>query len=338
MNSEIFNSEFESIFQKDFNLFEGQHINLGNTIITGTQGMLGNGIARYLVRLKDEKLFSYDTLFLYSRFWTKESKELWNSRQDVELMQYSELKSSEAKISTVFHCASPSNITKIESYAQLFDANVKLLHEILNLSPTTALFVSSSEVYASPLNPKEEDELGNFSGEAKRNWYPRAKIIGELEIQEFSRRKDNSGIVIRLFHTFGPGLQESDGRSFSDIIWEATRFNRITLKSEGDQIRTFSYLEDSVRAILKIIFHKQLGFQVFNVGSKDKFSILEFAQVVSSITGAPIHYDLDPGFLHSPRDRIYPNIEKLNLLGWNSEWETRDGIENTIRWVYDCMS
>jgi nucleoside-diphosphate-sugar epimerase len=84
---------------------------------------------------------------------------------------------------------------------------------------------------------------------------------------------------------------------------------------------------------MKIISGDQPGFQVFNVGHEERYSIRQFAELVSSVTGATVLHQFDPDFLHSPRNAIYPNIEKLKSLGWQSEWEIEAAIEKTVHWM-----
>jgi UDP-glucuronate decarboxylase len=324
---------FEDIFHKNPISFQDKFVDLGNVVITGSRGMFGNGVARYIVRLREEKMLSFNNLYLFSRSWPTESRVKWNTRKQVKCIENGEAKNLTTNIDVVFHCASPSNITKIETYKQLFDTNIVMLNGLLTLKPSIIVFLSSSEVYSSPIDAREDSNLGNFSEEVKRNWYPRAKILGEKLTQEFCEENGNTGIVIRLFHTFGPGLRLDDGRSFSDIMWEAARLKKITLKSSGDQIRTFAYLEDSVKAVLKVVFATRPGYQVFNVGAEERFSIYEFANKVANLTGAKLKKNYDSNFLHSPRNVVYPNVEKLKSLGWQSEWNIESAIENTIRWM-----
>lgn len=333
MNSPSFEAKFEDIFEKNHLLFSSSKLDLGYVAISGARGVLGNAISRYLLRLKEDSILSFDKLQLLSRAWPTESRNSWNEKQELEFIENVELEKVIEKVDTVLHCASPSNITKIFSYEQLWDVNVRMLHRLLKFNPVRVLFVSSSEVYGNSENARETDNLGDFSGELTRNWYPRAKIAAEQVLEEFCLAGDGVGAIVRLFHTFGPGLKRDDGRSFSDIMWEATERKRITLKSSGEQVRTFAYLEDSVKAIMGIIYRDQTGTQIFNVGSEEKHSILDFASKVSSLTGASIVQHFDPEFIHSPRNVICPNIEKLKLLGWRSEWDIESAIEKTVRWM-----
>jgi UDP-glucuronate decarboxylase len=309
----------------------------GNTepftiMITGSQGMIGNALAVYIAEVQRNNSNSTIQLILASRSWNDPTKQEWISNVHCKLILNSEIEKISEKIDLVIHTASPSNVTKIENIHDLEYTNFHLLQKIIKLEPKKILFISSGEVYQGGLST-EEPLPASLEPNNARSFYPYVKLKTENELIKIANKTSIKVEIVRLFHSFGPGVKADDGRSFGDIIWGAINQREIRLKSPGYQIRTYLYLADAVKALIKIGISKNEKCSITNVGSIHPISILDFAKEVSRISLAPLVFELDSNFSHSPFDLIIPNIKKINLLGWNQETNLETSINLTLKWM-----
>jgi UDP-glucuronate decarboxylase len=323
----------EDVFGDQFDLVSSiSMLQVESILITGSQGMLGNGIAKALYFLQTNGGLGKTKLFLASRAWTLDAKMGWKESASLRLVANSEISKIQSKVEVVIHTASPSNIIQINSYQELHHANVGILEDILTLDPKKFIYISSGEVYRQ--DPTlEGTHHRDFLKSNKRDWYPLVKLEAESRLERLAAQGRFDVGVLRLFHTFGPGVKKNDGRSFADILWGAVLNHEISLYSSGEQVRSFLYLSDAVEAILRVVFKMESGFFMANLGSNLPLTIREFAEKVSSITGSKIRYDLKSKFSHSPNDHLVPIIHNICSFDWTPRTETNEGIERTIAWI-----
>ncbi len=301
-------------------------------LVTGSQGMLGNSVAKALYFLQTNSGLGKTKLFLASREWTPAAKASWKESASLELVANSDISKIQSKVEVIIHTASPSNITQINSYQELHHSNIGILNEILHLGPKKFIYISSGEVYRQDPTLESTHHRG-FSKSNKRDWYPMVKLEAESRLERLAAQGRFDVGVLRLFHTFGPGVRRNDGRSFADILWGAVINHQISLHSSGEQVRSFLYLSDAVEAILRVALKIESGYFVANLGSDVPVTIREFAEQVSSITGSEIIYDLNSKVNHSPNDYLVPIIHNLSAFDWTPRIETKEGIERTISWI-----
>jgi UDP-glucuronate decarboxylase len=325
--------DFKSIFENSSlitNLSEFEQPKA--VLITGAQGMLGHGLAVAINSLNGKVGVNKIQLILASRHWNESSVKFWKKYSNYDLILNDEIPNINKRIDLVIHAASPSNITRISSFEQLEWANLGLMREIFKLNPHKVVYISSGEVYGGG-KTDEEFFFNGFSKDQVRDWYPITKLASESELRLFQSKHEVEVCVIRLFHTFGPGVKSNDGRSFADVLWGATLRREILLKSKGDQVRTFLYLSDAVEGIVLLAFRKYPGFNIVNLGSSTPYSIYEFAETAARLTGANIIFDTTVTFQHSPNQTIVPNVNRLSQKGWNQKVTLEDGIRRTINWI-----
>jgi nucleoside-diphosphate-sugar epimerase len=301
-------------------------------LITGAQGMLGNGLAQAFEFLQRNGALERTKVYLLSREWSVESLKMWKKNTNFQLVVNSDISNLRGRIEVAIHAASPSNITQVTSFEQLQDVNVGLLRKIQSLKPKRVVYISSGEVYRSE-PPREGTHSVNFLMTNRRDWYPLAKLEAEFELEHFERQHNSSVSILRLFHTFGPGLKSDDGRSFADILWGAAVSGEIQLHSNGEQVRSFLYLSDAIDAIIKVALSAETGYKVVNLGSNEPLSIKEFAEKVQDLTGAEIRFKVDGNFIHSPNNYLVPIIQNMYLYNWFPKLEIGEGIGRTISWI-----
>ena len=232
-------------------------------------------------------------------------------------------------VNVLIHTASPSNITKIESYEELLSINTSIFQAVNTQGIRRIIYISTGEIYGDL--PKEEDqEILDFDLSFRRNWYPAAKLAGEQSLNIFPPEVATS---VRLFHTFGPGVKEDDGRSFADFLWAGVRGENIVLRSNGLQERTFLYLSDAVDGIFLILGEAKNQHPIINLGSEEKLTILSFAEMVSKKTNTSLKFEFDQQFQHSPNMSLLPDTTKLRNLGWSEKYSLSFAIDKTLAWI-----
>jgi UDP-glucuronate decarboxylase len=329
---------FEDIFSSSI-----QSIDLSTSfkprsiLLTGAQGMVGNGLTKSLIQLQRTGSLSATKLYFASRQWKTELVDNHSESGDYLLVKNEDISDIKDQIELVIHTASPSNITKIGSYEELQEVNLGILRKIQKLQPNRVIFVSSGEVYGGK-SVEESQGFNGFTKTKKRDWYPLAKLQAEFEVREYADRNGSSAGIIRLFHTFGPGVKRSDGRSFADILWNSVTLREIELYSDGSQVRSFLYLADAIEAMLKVALSQESGVRVVNLGSNIPHTVYEFAQLVSGLTGSPIKVKTRSEFLHSPNEYIVPALNAIHSYGWEPKVEIVEGIRRTLSWITKATS
>ncbi len=305
-------------------------------LLTGSQGMVGNGVAKALNFLQKNGVLTDTKLLLCSREWSQQAARSWEENSNLELILNTDISKIQDQVEIVIHTASPSNITQIDSYQELHYSNIGILEETLRLEPKRFVFISSGEVYKKDATIEGTNHK-HFLKSTKRDWYPMVKLETEMRLEKLTLEGRFDAAVLRLFHTYGPGVKRKDGRSFADILWGATLDGEITLHSSGKQVRSFLYLSDAIEAILRVSLTVAPGYFVANLGSDVPVTIFEFAEEVSSITGSRINLNMNSKFDHSPNDHLVPIIQNMNSFDWTPKVGNRVGIERTIAWIRNSI-
>jgi dTDP-glucose 4,6-dehydratase len=204
--------------------------------------------------------------------------------------------------------------------------------------PESTLFISSGEIYgANPPFEVQEDFDAPIISSSSRSAYPESKLAAERILWHMGEEGATKPLVARLFHSFGPGLRDADGRSFGDFLWGAARGKNLELLSSGSAIRTFLYLEDAVAGLLTVLTKGTPG-EAYNVGSKNPMEIAEFANLISRVAGVRVvcpSSRAEPlgGYLQSPSQVVVPSITKLSNLGWKQMIPIETGVKRSFDWI-----
>ena len=338
MNSADLVSPFEvqSLLQRvDFSQLAGKTL-----LITGGSGMIGAYLCEVIVRCCDEAGLQAPALTLLVRDSKRRSLALLETRQEVTIIETClSTWRSDNQFDYCIHAASPASPTKYGAKDSVIEANVGFLKSIsAGRIPSTILFMSSGEVYG-PACPEgvTEDFVGELSPASPRSIYPEAKIEAESLLLELGDQGSTKPIIVRLFHSFGPGVRVDDGRSFADFLWSGAMAQDIKLKSSGKDIRSFLYLEDSIAGILTCLT-KGIARETYNVGSDKAQSVFEFATAVGGLSGVSVSIDQTSStageqYIHSPNVSIVPSNQKLRELGWSQQVSVEDAIMRSIHWI-----
>lgn len=317
----------------DFSIFDKKSI-----LITGGTGMVGSYLVESILLGCQVQGYRPARLRIGGSLTTEREKQYFTSLNFVEVSSDYLIHSESMGINQIiFHLASPASHINFKDLESLLFVNSGCLENILNSHVEKFIYISTGEVYGNqPGNLLNEENHAVFDPTSLRNWYPYSKLKGEEQSKLLCSAYNIELTIIRLFHTFGPGVKKNDGRSFADFLYSVAAGKLPILKSPGDDVRTFLYSPDAIRAFINICNQKD-KFNIYNVGSDMPLTILQFAQKISEAAGfgGEVKFDFIPNnkYIHSPNKSIVPNITKLLSIGWKSRTKIDTAILETLEHI-----
>ena len=239
----------------------------------------------------------------------------------------------EGKLDFILHFASPASpMDYLKLPIQTLKVGALGTHKVLGLAKAKEarfLLASTSEVYGDPLiHPQNEAYWGNVNPIGPRGVYDEAKRFAEAITMAYHRYHGVDTRIARIFNTYGPRMRLEDGRVVPNFIRQALQENPLTVYGNGEQTRSFCYIDDLVEGIFRLLLAS--GSDPVNLGNPDEFTINEFAHLILELTGSPsrIIHEVLP--VDDPQVRR-PDIQKaINILKWEPKIELREGVRQTI--------
>ncbi len=309
-----------------------------HSIVAGGAGFVGSHLCDYLITL-GHKVTCVDNLITGS----KDNIAHLRKHRNFKFMKRDVVKplpSRFRKADYIFHLASPASpVGYMQNSIETILTNSLGTLQLLDIcrkskGKTKFLFASTSEVYGNPLvHPQTESYWGNVNSFGPRSCYDESKRLGEALVYEHLHKFNVDARIIRIFNTYGPRLNENDGRVVSNLITQALKGNDLTVYGDGSQTRSFCFVSDLVEGIWTVISKPKTRGEVFNLGNPQETTIQEFSQLVIELCGTPqtkvIHKPL-------PTDdpiRRKPDITKVRqILGWEPRISLKEGLRQTIEW------
>ncbi len=190
---------------------------------------------------------------------------------------------------------------------------------------------STSEVYGDPtVHPQPESYWGNVNPIGPRACYDEGKRCAETLFFDYHRQHGLEIKVARIFNTYGPHMHPNDGRVVSNFIMQALRGEDITIYGDGQQTRSFCYVDDMVRAFVLLMESPVHVTGPVNLGNPGEFTMLELAEMVIRLTGSSStiqHHPLPPD---DPKQRRPDIALARETLGWEPTVSLEEGLRPTI--------
>ena len=235
----------------------------------------------------------------------------------------------------VLHFASPASpIDYLELPIQTLKVGAMGTHKVLGLAKDNnarLLLASTSEVYGDPLiHPQPESYWGNVNPIGPRGVYDEAKRFAEAIAMAYHRVHGMEIRIVRIFNTYGPRMRPHDGRVVSNFITQALRGEPLTVYGEGEQTRSFCYVDDLVEGITRLLFSDAAG--PVNVGNPVEMTVMELAEFVQELSGSEAGIVKEPLPTDDPKVRR-PDISRAReILGWEPKVDLRDGLKKTLEY------
>jgi len=306
-------------------------------LITGAAGFLGSHLCDHLLG-EGHEVVGMDNFVTGNRenlVHLLRNKSFSFIRHDV-----TEMISFQGKLDAVMHFASPASPNPESPFGypnlpvETLAAGSLGTFNTLNLARMNAaryLFASTSEVYGDPLeHPQKETYWGHVDPVGLRSMYDEAKRFSEALIMAYYRSKNTDTRIVRIFNTFGPRMRVDDGRVVPSFIQQALRRKPLTIFGNGQQTRSFCYVDDLVDGIYRLLMSDE-HFPV-NIGNPMEISILKFAEMINKLTDNPAGMDFHPDkrFDNDPQRRCPDICRAKSLLGWEPKVDLNEGLKRTI--------
>jgi dTDP-glucose 4,6-dehydratase len=238
-------------------------------------------------------------------------------------------------VDAVLHFASPASPQDYLEYPiKTMKVGALGTHNALGLALAKGarfLTASTSEVYGDPLvHPQPESYWGNVNPIGPRGVYDEAKRFAEALTLAYHRAHGLDVRIVRIFNTYGPRLRPADGRVVSNFLVQAMEGKPLTIYGDGDQTRSFCYVDDLIRGIVGLLRSDHVG--PMNIGNPDEFTIRELAQAVLDVTGSTSEITFEPLPVDDPTQRQPDITLAREVLGWEPEVQLREGLARTYEW------
>ena len=307
-------------------------------VVLGASGMLGGYIVESF-SLLSSRSSKRPPVFAVCRRPSDYLQGLCHEYGEVlSVLEYSDLVNQLQLLRNVLvvHCASPSSVQAMMSDGKgAIFANIELTTEICKTLLKIGghlVFLSSGEVNGFNVpTPIIEDSYSGINHLTVRGVYPELKKAAETVIYLYANTsKSFTASILRVSHTFGPGLSLEDPRIFGIVMSAIYRNKPIQLRSTGETMRTFMYSSDLFTAILKTSTLE--GFNYFNVAGSGYMSVLEFCQIAARKFGVKIEIMNSADKESTPRNPQDGLIDttKVRTLGWTPRISTEDAMLRTL--------
>src|SRR5688572_27916975 len=240
----------------------------------------------------------------------------------------------------VLHFASPASpVDYLELPIPTLKVGALGTHNTLGLAKAKKaiyLLASTSEVYGDPLvRPQNEDYWGNVNPIGPRGVYDEAKRYAEAMTMAYHRYHGLNTRIVRIFNTYGPRMRMRDGRVVPNFITQALKGEPLTVYGEGEQTRSFQYVDDLVAGLHKLLESNE-NLPV-NIGNPHEMTVLEFAKKIIELTGSKSPIVHKPLPQDDPQVR-QPDITKARkVLGWEPKVALEQGLVETIAYFREKL-
>lgn len=248
------------------------------------------------------------------------------------------------QVDRIYHLASPASPPGYQRFPietlRVNGEGTRLLLEAADKSGARFLFASTSEIYGDPLDhPQKESYRGNVSSTGPRSMYDEGKRYGEALAMAYAGAKGVDMRIVRIFNTHGPRSDPFDGRMVPNFITQAILGKPITVYGDGTQTRSLCFISDLVDGLVEAMECESARGQVINLGNPEEHTILEFAQIITELTGSGSCLVFSEPAVGDDPQRRRPDISKAReMLGWEPRVSLRDGLSETIAYFRTELS
>jgi UDP-glucuronate decarboxylase len=303
---------------------------LYKTLVTGGAGFLGSHLCDRLIE-RGEDVLCVDNFFTGSKQNVAHLMRLPN----FELMRHDVTFPLYVEVDRIFNLACPASPVHYQhDPVQTTKTSVHGAINMLGLAKRVnarILQASTSEVYGDPdEHPQPESYWGRVNPIGIRSCYDEGKRCAETLFFDYHRQHQLEIKVMRIFNTYGPRMHPQDGRVVSNFIVQALKGENITIYGDGQQSRSFCYVDDLIEGMLRLMDSPADFAGPVNIGNPVEFTMLELAENVIRLVGGKSNLTYHPLPSDDPRQR-QPNITLAKEeLDWQPKVSLEDGLKETI--------
>jgi len=306
-------------------------------LVTGAAGFLGSWITDLLILAKAEVTIidNFSTGLLENINHINKKSNFKLIKKDITEVILSDLE----EYNTIFHLASrPSPDDYQQNPVETLltcSKGTEIMLEAARKFDSKIIATSTSEVYGDPqIIPTPETYWGNVNPIGVRSCYDEGKRYGEALIAAYQRQYGIKTVILRIHNTYGPRLRAKGtyGRAVSRFINQALNNQDITVYGDGTQTRSFTYITDTIKGILKASTTKKAISETINIGNTKETTIIELAKTIKNLTKSSSIITFRPLPPDDPKRRS-PDITKARqILEWTPVIDLETGLQKTINW------
>lgn len=252
------------------------------------------------------------------------------------------------KVDAVLHFASPASPNPLSPFGytnlpiQTMKAGALGTHNALGVAKANHarfLLASTSEIYGMPLeHPQKETYFGNVDTIGIRAVYDEAKRFAESLTMAYYRFHNVDTRIVRIFNTYGPGMHLDDGRVVPNFIQQALRKEPLTVYGDGQQTRSFCYVDDLIDGIYRLLLSDE--HLPVNIGNPVENTMIELAEEINRLTKNPagLIYKEDMRVGDDPQKRRPDITRAREILGWEPKVSLEEGLIKTIPFFQQEMN
>jgi dTDP-glucose 4,6-dehydratase len=238
-------------------------------------------------------------------------------------------------LDAVLHFASPASpVDYLRLPIQTLKVGALGTHKTLGLARAKGaryLLASTSEIYGDPeVHPQPETYHGNVDPIGPRGVYDEAKRFAEAMVMAYHNYHGLDTRIVRIFNTYGPRMRLDDGRVIPNFIGQALRNKPLTVYGDGEQTRSFCYVDDLIEGIYRLLVSDYV--QPVNIGNPNtEMTIKELAEAIVELTGSKggVVYE-DKRVKGDPQTRRPDLARAREVLGWSPAIDVTEGLRRTI--------
>ena len=306
-------------------------------LVTGGAGFIGSHLCEHLLKMGEEVL-CLDNYYTGRR----ENIQHLTSNPNSEMIRHDMVEPVFLEVDQIYNLACPASPVHYQhNPIKTIKTNVIGTMNALGIAKRVGarlLQASTSEVYGDPqVHPQTEDYWGNVNCTGIRSCYDEGKRTAETLCFDYHRQHQVDIRVARIFNTYGPQMNPNDGRVVSNFIVQTLAGKPITIYGEGNQTRSFCYVEDLVNGLVRLMNTNDIIGPV-NLGNPREITILELAEMVRSLRNNA------PELRHLPLPQDDPKMRQPDItkakkyLDWNPRVPLEHGLKSTFNYFHQLLS
>ncbi len=307
-------------------------------LVTGGAGFLGIHLCNKLLN-KNYKVICIDNFFSSNRnniIQFQNSKNFYFLEQDVCNLNITE------KIDFIYNLACPASPIHYQlDPVKTVKTNILGALNVLELAKknnATIFQASTSEVYGDPsVSPQKEDYWGNVNPIGVRSCYDEGKRVVETLFFDYHRQYKLNIKVCRIFNTYGPYMAKNDGRVVSNFIIQALRNKNLFIYGDGNQTRSFCYVDDLIDGIIKIMETEESFTGPINLGNDFELSIKSIAEKIISLSKSKANIKYKQALSDDPMQRKPDLGQAKKIINWNPQTQLDEGLLSTIKYFKNII-